>query len=155
MRTFPALRNRSKSDSVQFDPAAGTISRPIPSGPPREQTAVSGAMSRIVSGLFGKSTPKNTLDAQVPEPGPKAMYHFHEGDLFTPGAQNFVLDPFQELPLQTIWGHAFLRQPNSFQPIPPTPVSFIPPGTSFVRIAGIGGLVAGQVAFQPLMNNGD
>lgn len=155
MRTFPALRQRTAGESVHLDTASGTISKPIPNPNPPSKNVVTGAMARIAAGLFGYSNPRANMDAEVPSPGPKALYQFHEGDLFLPGAQNFVLDPFQELPMQTIWGHGFMRTPNVFNPEQPQPVAFIPPGTTYVRIAGVGGLVSGQMATQPLMSNGD
>lgn len=156
MRTFPELRNRSKGDAVQFDPAAGTLPRPLPARKPVEKNVVSDFIGRIATGLFGTpATPRNQLSSQVPLPGPKAMYHFHEGDLFTPGTQNYAFDPFQELPMNTIWGHGFMRTPNAFKVEQPKPIAFIPPGTVYVKINGIGGLVAGQMALQPLESQGD
>jgi hypothetical protein len=155
MRSFPELRGRSNGDAVQFDPAGATISKPLPASKPPQKNVTSGGLSRILQGLFGRSTPAATLDAEVPLPGKKALYQFHEGDLFTPGAMNYVFDPFQELPMNTIWGHGFLRNPNTFNPEQPPPVASIPPGTRYIRINGIGGLVAGQMAMQPLESNGD
>jgi hypothetical protein len=156
MRTFPNLRERTQGGAVQFDPAGGTLRGPLPPKNPAQKNVVSSFLGQIATGLFGApATPQNQLSSQVAGTGPKSLYHFHEGDLFTPGAQNYAFDAFQELPMNTIWGHGFLRKPNTFEPIPETPVSFIPPGTSYVKLNGVGGLVAGQLAFQPLENNGD
>lgn len=79
--------------------------------------------------------------------GPGGVYFFHEGDLFTPGTGNFVFENGFELPLQTIWGQAFLRTPNTFNPIQPRPL--IAPQQ--VTRTGLGGLQAGQFELEPLV----
>jgi hypothetical protein len=155
MRTFPALRKRYNGQSVQVEPSTGTLNKPLPSSKPAQKNVVADFMGRIAAGLFGAATPGNQLSSQVPAEGTKALYHHHEGDVFTPGAQNYAFDAFQELPMQTIWGNGFLRSPNTFSPRQPVPIAFIPPGTAYVRINGIGGLISGQVATQPLESNGD
>jgi hypothetical protein len=48
--------------------------------------------------------------------------YYHEGDLFTPGTGNYVFENGFELPIQTIWGQAFLRTPNTFNPLQPRPI---------------------------------
>lgn len=76
-----------------------------------------------------------------------SIAYYFEGDLFTPGAQNWVYEPVLErTPLQTTWGRGFLRTPNFFDPIQPPQVYSNPN----VFTNGIGGLVAGQMALQPL-----
>lgn len=108
---------------------------------------VSGAMSRIAAGLFGPApTPNANLSAEVVVPGAKALYHYREGDLFTPGAENYVFEYPFEYPLQTIWGIGFLRRANTFNPEQPPQVYTQPT----LQLNGLGGLVAGQFAFQPL-----
>jgi hypothetical protein len=154
VRTFPELRDRTNGVATQNVQAERLLDTPLPAKTPAERNVLSGAMSRILAGLFGPSDPKANSSAEVVQPK-KSLFQFHEGDLFTPGTGNYALDPFQELPLQTIWGHAFLRKPDPWHPIGPVPVAFVPPGTSYVRINGIGGLVAGQMAMQPLESNGD
>jgi hypothetical protein len=76
------------------------------------------------------------------------IYSYHEGDLFTPGAGNFVFEPNFELPLQTIWGFGFIRNPNTFNPLQP-PQVLSPPN---VQANGIGGLQAGTIQLEPLID---
>lgn len=112
-------------------------------------------MSRIFQGVFGgaskvqpnTSAPENVIGDTRREAG---FYHMHEGDIFNPGTGNWVLDPFQETALNTIWGHGFLRKPNTFNPVQPPQVYSSPTVTT----RGIGGLVAGQIAFQPMIEPG-
>jgi hypothetical protein len=76
-----------------------------------------------------------------------ALYHFHEGDIFFPGAPLYVYEPrFERTPLQGIWGNAFLRVPNTFNPVQPPQVMSVPR----VKPNGIGGLQAGTFALEPL-----
>lgn len=78
------------------------------------------------------------------------FYHMHEGDIFEPGTGNWVLDPFQEWPIQTNWGHAFLVNDSARQGFFRT---FQPPqiyvGQNLTP-NGLGGLVSGQLVSQPL-----
>jgi hypothetical protein len=111
---------------------------------PSEQ--VSGGNIRIAHGVFGAGSPAYGRMGLNPNAG---LYHYHEGDLFNPGTGNYVFEYPFELPLQTIWGMAFLRRPNTFNPIQPIQ-SFAPPN---VVPNGIGGTVAGQIIFQPLIPN--
>jgi len=154
MRTDPALRNRYRADGITVNPAAGTLPNPKLPADSRPRGGIIGGMQRIAAGLFGVSTPRAQLSSQVAQPK-KALYHYHEGDLFTPGSQNYVFEPPFELPLNTVWGHAFLRAPNTFSVLQPAPVSYIPTGTYFAVPNGIGGLVAGQMALQPLESTGE
>jgi hypothetical protein len=75
-----------------------------------------------------------------------SVAHYFEGDIFTNGAMHMVYESvFERTPLQTIWGNAFLRTPNTFNPIhPPTD------NHANVVTNGIGGWVTGQMALQPL-----
>lgn len=107
---------------------------------------MTGANMRIRMGVFGTGNP--LADLQEVNPFDVAsIYAYHEGDLFTPGAQNFVFEPQFELPLQTIWGFAFIRNPNTFSPLQ-HPQVWSPPN---VQNNGIGGLEAGYLQFQPLL----
>lgn len=141
---------------MHLDPARGVLtSPPVPNGGPATGL-LSDFIGRIAQGFFGaKPQPAAQLSSQVPLSPKDSLYQFHEGDVFTPGAQNYAFDAFQELPLETVWGHGFLRRPNSFRPVPETPIAFIPPGTAYVRINGVGGLIPGQMATQPLESTGD
>lgn len=151
MRTDPALRQRHGSQPVaSLSPSSGVVGVLAPPKPRFSVSRVPG-MQRILNGLFGTGSPQNNASAEVPLPGPKALYHFHEGDLFTPGTGNYVFESPFELPMNTIWGHGFARQPNVFNPLQPSPLYSGPT----VKIAGIGGLIAGQMALQPLESTGD
>lgn len=105
---------------------------------PSEQ--VSGGMSRIALGTFGAGSPQFPGWNVLGENAFEGVYSYHEGDLFSPGAGNFVFEPNFELPLLTIWGQAFLRVPNTFSPIQPPQVYSYPT----VVPNGIGGMQAGE-----------
>jgi hypothetical protein len=124
-RTAPPLRTR------------------IPSEP------VSGANTRILAGEFGSGSPASAFETYGDSGTP--LYQFHEGDLFTPGAGNWVFEPNFELPLVTIWGNAFLRKPNTFNPIQPPQVY----ANATVQMNGIGGLEAGSFDTTPLSYEGE
>lgn len=149
MRTAPSLRKRIPSEPVVLadlsaaHDGTGVLPPPKPLYGPAQNP---GAMSQILAGLFGSATPQNQLSSQVATGGKEALYHFHEGDLFTPGTQNYVFDYPWELPLYTIWGQAFLREPNTFSVYQPAQIM----SQANVFLNGIGGLVAGQMALQPL-----
>jgi hypothetical protein len=115
MRTNPALRSRLPSEMI------------------------SGGMSRIRAGIFGQGSPATAFETQGNDDS-AGLYQFHEGDLFDPGSGNWVFEPNFELPVVTIWGNAFLRKPNTFDPIQP-PQVYAQPN---VQNNGIGGLEAGQ-----------
>jgi len=153
VRTFPALRKRTPQTNV-VDPATATLHpQALPAPPPTTKFSASGAMSLLKAGLFG--VPHSAQLQQAPislAPGHGAsVYAYHEGDLFFPGTQNYVFDYPWELPYSTVWGHGFLRTPNTFNPLQP-PQLFSQPN---VMINGIGGLIAGQMALQPLESTGD
>lgn len=118
-----------------------------------------GVFASLFEGLFGRGNPNPDLNrdslaaagftagANQPGMGQKPFYRYYEGDLFTPGTQNFVFEPTTELtPLTTIWGNAFLSRPNAFRFTSPPQVY-----ADYQKyLNGIGGLVAGQFALQPL-----
>jgi hypothetical protein len=111
---------------------------------------LTGGLSRIAQGVFGMATPQNNASSEV-NPGGNPVYTFHEGDLFTPGTQNWARDPSHELPINTLWGYAFLRKPNTFNPIQPAQSLALKAGTQ----VGVGGLQAGSIIFQPLDYEGE
>lgn len=128
MRTPPKLRKRFASQ-----PVAG----------------LAPGLAQISAGIFGYGSPLSNLSNEVSEdPGEiSGFYELHQGDIFTPGTGNWVLDPSLEIPLQTSWGHGFIFA-NS-----PTPV-FQPPQlmmnvNPFVN--GYRGIMTGQVLMQPLL----
>jgi hypothetical protein len=153
MRTDPALRQRYPADQVH-----GGYTIPTLSGQPQNAPAVtqaSGAMTRLLAGLFGGGSPDEANvqpGGRVAKGGPTAQaiindfYVYHEGDLFNPGATNYVFEPPFELPLVTIWGKAFLRTPNTFSPRQPEQTASVPR----VFTNGLGGVVAGQIVLQGL-----
>jgi hypothetical protein len=120
--THPALRNRMPSEQI----AGGNIS--------------------IRLGAFGSGSPENPY-AFVNPNAAAGIYNYHEGDIFLPGAENFVFEPNFELPLVAIWGNAFLRTPNTFKPLQPPQIY----ANATVTTAGLGGLQAGQVELEPLL----
>ena len=111
---------------------------------------ISGANARIAGGLWGQGSPAYDVNDVDPRSAAPGIYFYHEGDLFTPGAGNFVFEPWFELPLVTIWGNAFLRRPNTFKVFQPAQVMVQP---TLVN-NGIGGLQAGQMELEPLESQG-
>lgn len=114
----------------------------------RTPQTVSGGNTRIAGGVFGDGKPTAYAWTDVNPANVAHIYRYHEGDLFTPGAQNFVFEPNFELPLQAVWGFGFIRNPNPFKPTQPPQVWSHPTVTS----VGLGGLQAGQFDFQPLID---
>jgi hypothetical protein len=110
--------------------------------------AVTGANQRIQQGLFGSGSPEPDVVEFDPSKT-TGIYAYHEGDRFSPGAQNWVFEPNFELPTVTIWGNAFLRTPNTFSPLQPVQLY------SYQNITtdGIGGLEAGYLELQPLLDD--
>jgi hypothetical protein len=117
----------------------------------RTPQATTGGNVRIAGGEFGDGRPTAYAFMDVNPFNVAHIYRYHEGDLFTPGAQNFVFEPNFELPLQTVWGFGFIRNPNTFKPLQPPQVWAHPTVTT----DGLGGLQAGQFDMQPLLENGD
>jgi hypothetical protein len=108
---------------------------------------VTGAQIRIVQGAFGSGSPTPGL-VEVDPRASAGIYNYHEGDVFLPGTGNWVFESIFELPLITLWGMAFLRKPNTFNPIQPPQVWAQPN----VVNNGIGGLQAGTVDLEGLIN---
>lgn len=129
MRTHPATRKRYAS----------------------QPTVTVGGLTRILQGVFGLGSPASGRAMETPTLDPRegAFYTYFEGDLFTPGSSNWVLDPSHETPLSTVWGHAFLRTPNTFNPIQPPQVYNV----AMRPTNGVGGVVSGQMVTQPLSEN--
>lgn len=150
--SFQLLRKRISSEPViaaDYSAPHGTVGvQPAAIAP--QMNTISGALARISFGLFGTSDPNANSSAEVVVPGRSALYHYHEGDLFTPGTGNYVFEYPFEFPVQTIWGMGFLRKPNTFNPQQPPQMQAVPN----VTINGIGGLIAGQFAMQPLESDG-
>jgi hypothetical protein len=111
---------------------------------------ISGGNIRIRYGEFGIGSPYSGSEAVSGIGDFDGIYAYHEGDLFTPGAQNWVFELNFELPLVTIWGNAFLRVPNTFNPLQ-NPQVYSNPN---VVNNGIGGLQAGQMELEPLLFEG-
>jgi hypothetical protein len=110
---------------------------------------VAGGNITIRAGAFGSGSPENPY-AFVNPFAAAGIYSYHEGDIFLPGAQNFVFEPNFELPLVTIWGNAFLRTPNTFKPLQPPQIYANPT----LVTNGVGGLQAGSVELEPLLYQG-
>lgn len=124
--TFPALRPRVN--------------------PNRPSKNTTGAITRIMDGLFGNGAPMLPDVENIP-----GGYSYHEGDLFTPGAMNYVFEPNTELPLMTIWGFGLLYPSGNFDPRQPAP----PVSQNTIVNNGVGGLVAGTMVLQPLSMQGN
>lgn len=111
-----------------------------------------GGLMRVAAGAFGLGNPRYGLamqevgSARDREGGP---YNFFEGDLFTPGTGNWVMDPSHETPLFTDWGRAFLRRPNSIMAFQEPQVF----ANQMAPLFGIGGQIPGQLITQPLSMN--
>jgi hypothetical protein len=108
---------------------------------------VVGGLSRIGYALFSSKGQLSSSQMVIGETHKEGgVYAFHEGDLFTPGTGNWVMDASYETPVNTVWGHAFLRTPNTFNPLQHPQVMAQPT----VSLQGVGGLIAGQMIMQPL-----
>jgi len=122
-------------------PVDPTLRDRMPSEP------VTGGISRIIlNHEFGEGSPMFAAVAVNPDSESDGLYQFHEGDLFSPGAGNWVFEPNFELPMVTIWGNAFLRRANTFKVLQPPQVWSNPTVTN----AGLGGLQAGTIELTPL-----
>jgi hypothetical protein len=108
---------------------------------------ISGANIRIAAGEFGAGDPRYGFAQVDPRASAPGLYYYHEGDLFAPGTGNWVFETTHELPLVTIWGKAFLRRPNTFSVIQHPQVMANPT----VRSGGLGGLQAGTIELEPLL----
>ena len=149
--SFPALRPKINPQSPYIFGEQVVLTPPVNRDTPPQRFRV---FASVFEGLFGSGNPTPDLarDRQIlAMQSKKPFYVYHEGDLFTPGTQNFVFEPTTELtPLTTIWGNAFLRRPNTFRATQPPQIYADP----YKFINGIGGLQAGQVALQPLASIG-
>lgn len=125
-RDFPLLRKRTPSEYL------------------------TGPNVQIRMGAFGTGSPAYAF-ADVDPRSQSSLYSYHEGALFTPGTGNFVFEPNFELPLYTIWGKGFIRNPNTF-PVSQPPQVYSNPN---VFTNGVGGLQAGTIEFYPLNEQGD
>lgn len=108
---------------------------------------VVGGLARIMQGVFGSPTAppdSGRMDQQIG--GSQGYYHFHEGDLFTPGTAIWAADPVYDGPVNPIWGGGFLCGVNQFNPFATLQASSNPSILTY----GPGGVVAGQLALQPL-----
>lgn len=120
MRTHPATRTRTASEKI------------------------AGGLTLITNCLFGCGSPISgdefIRDTDV-------FYNLHQGDLFTPGTGNWVLDPSLETPLQINSGHGFTFA-NSPTPVYQPPQVYADPNA---LSNGQRGIISGQVLLQPLL----
>lgn len=122
------------------------------------QNPETGALSRIVAGAFGRGAPTGYVFADVdPSSIAPSMALYHEGDLFTPGAENFVYEPTHELPVHAIWGGGSGVNQGLLFPVNAWPVYQPPQVWADLRIptAGYGGLQAGAFVGQPLLDDSE
>jgi hypothetical protein len=148
-----SLKKRMPSIGVPQNPADASAAhgsvgvRPPRVGPPGKLVA---GIGRIMNGAFGAvNSPGSNLSAEVAKPPKQALYQYYEGELFTPGALNWVFEYPFEYALQTVWGNGFLYRPNYWNPLQPAQ----PYQNPYIVTNGIGGLVAGQLASQPLLTD--
>ena len=106
-------------------------------------------LADIAMGIWGVGSPQAGLAMQnVGQVASKqtGVYQYHQGDLFTPGTGNWAFEPSHDGPVQPIWGAAFLRQPNTFNPIQhPQQYTY-----AAASVYGLSGQIAGQIITQPL-----
>ncbi len=102
---------------------------------------VSNGAAQILQGIFGVGGPTAYAFADVSlasNMSPVALYH--EGDLFTPGAQNFVFESVFEFYPRDLKGNGFYRRANTFSPRQSAQAFTL---ANTVK-SGLGGLQAGQ-----------
>ena len=119
---------------------------------PSQLMVTVGGLMRVAAGAFGIGNPAYGLAMQEVGSAPDkegGPYNFFEGDLFTPGTGNWVMDPSHETPLFTDWGRAFLRRPNAFMALQEAQVF----SNQMSALFGIGGQIPGQMITQPLSVN--
>lgn len=146
----PFRRRVSSQPLVTADLSAAHGQVGVRLAPQLPQGPASGGISRILAGAFGtRNNPATNLSAEVSQPFKGEPYQYAEGDLFTPGAQNWIFEYPFEYPLQTLWGNAFIRRPNTFSVNQPNQ----PYQNPYITQVGVGGLVAGQLASQPLLTD--
>lgn len=85
----------------------------------------------------------SALRPRTKVPGP---YHYHQGDVFLPGAGGQVFEPAFSLPMIQLIGAAIYAGPAP-HPLQPPQVRT----TLTTTTAGLGGLVAGQLIGAPLL----
>lgn len=77
------------------------------------------------------------------------LYQYHLGIRFDPGAMAEAFVPMFQLPVLSFRGRA--RVAGAMQPLQPPQVWFTPQ----VGISGLGGIQAGQIVGQPLLDPSD
>jgi hypothetical protein len=98
-------------------------------------------------GLFGKKSPDKPLAiSPAPSNGPLTIYQYQTRRYNTPGTGNLVFKPLTTLPPYKL---------NESPYVVRAPLNPLQPPQLYYRhqmpIAGYGGLVAGQMARQPLV----
>jgi len=112
---------------------------------------VTGAMSRIIAGAFGTGAP---VPQVVLYQGYNITARYHQGDTFLPGAEGFVYEPTQELPIKAWWGGGSGVNQGTPYRANAWPVFGAPPVVSYPTVTrvGLGGLQAGAFVQQPLLD---
>jgi hypothetical protein len=77
--------------------------------------------------------------------GSGGIYGYHTGDVFDPGAQNQVFEPQFALPILQLIGSGIYAG-HTPRPVNPQVVF----ATGARTIAGLGGIISGQLITQPL-----
>lgn len=112
----------------------------------RKRVSPDGPKARWYSQAQGY--PQNPVALQGGSP-----YLFHEADIFTPGAYNWVFETKVEDPVVSVWGagggnQGMIRKANTFK-IHQAPQVYV--NQTWATI-GLGGIQAGQMLGQPLLN---
>lgn len=111
-----------------------------------------GGIRRILAGAFGTGAPvPQIILGQQAAP----IYAYHEGDIFLPGAESYVFEPMQELPIKGILGQGSDANQGTHYPDARWPV-FAASAPLVTRplatTQGYGGLQAGAFVQQPLLD---
>jgi hypothetical protein len=134
--TFPSLRPRTPADGSAH-PVTG-----------------SGGINRILAGAFGVGGPVPTIVVGLNTPN---TGYFHQGDVFTAGAESYVFEPAFELPLKGIVGQGGAFQGTQYPDGRWPAFAAAPPIVSLplATTQGYGGLQAGSLVQQPLLDGED
>lgn len=120
--------------------------------PKLSATQGTGGIRRILAGAFGFGAPVPTQVDGLDTPDVAA---YHEGDVFLPGAENYVYEPLHELPLKGLLGQGSDVNQGTHYPDARWPVfAASAPLVSFplATTQGLGGLQAGAFVQQPLLD---
>ena len=117
----------------------------------RPRILTTGGISRVIAGAFGVGGPlPDAVDPRAAAP----IYAYHEGDVFYPGAGNFVFESLHELPVSQLEGGGGINMGTSYRMNAWPVYAGTPPliMNNTVTKVGLGGLQAGAFIQQPLLD---